>query len=74
VTLDSPKTSEGGNGSEVLALTRSLTPASTSPLSSPLSVGPPRLRDSWSRWENQNLRLLQHVQHLRRRGRAEDQP
>jgi hypothetical protein len=37
VTFDSPKASEGGNGPEVLALIRSSTPASTSPMPSPLS-------------------------------------
>jgi hypothetical protein len=37
VTFHSSKTSEGGNGPEVLALTRSLMSASTSPMSSPLS-------------------------------------
>jgi hypothetical protein len=37
VTFDSPKASEGGNGPEVLALIRSSTPASTSPMPLPLS-------------------------------------
>jgi hypothetical protein len=75
VTFDSPKTREEGRGPAGLVLTKSPTPASTSPTSSssiltspfswllePLAVGEPPL------WE------VEHSQDTRQSVRLEDQP